>query len=188
MSKLYDAAVEVQTFCQQHGWRACVIGGLAVIRWGEHRATKDVDFSLLCDLGAEASRIDPLLQRFTARIPDAAEFANLNRVVLLFATNGTPIDIGLAGFPFEEEIIARATSFRFTPTVNLTTCSAEDLIVLKALAGRPHDWVDIEGVLIKNADLDWTYLQRKFASLAELSSDTDLLNEVRRIQAKVADP
>ena len=65
MSKLYDAANEVQSFCQQQGWRACIIGGLAVIRWGEHRTTEDVDFSLLCD---EDSRIQPLLQKYSSRI------------------------------------------------------------------------------------------------------------------------
>ena len=62
MSKLYDAAIEVQSFCDQQEWRACIIGGLAVIRWGEHRTTEDVDFSLLCDLGDEDSHIQPLLQ------------------------------------------------------------------------------------------------------------------------------
>ena len=176
-----------QSFCHQQGWRSCIIGGLAVIRWGEHRTTKDVDFSLLCDLGDEDSRIQPLLKKFPNRITDAAEFARINRVLLLVADNGTPIDIGLASFPFEEEIIARATPFRFTPTVHLTTCSAEDLIVLKALAGRPQDWVDIEGVLVRQTQLDWAYMDRKFQSLAELSPDLDLLDQVRRIHAKMSD-
>jgi hypothetical protein len=48
MSKLYGAAIEVQSFGDQQGWLACVIGGLAVIHWGEHHATEDVDFRLPC--------------------------------------------------------------------------------------------------------------------------------------------
>lgn len=185
MSKLYDAAIEIQSFFQQQGWRACIIGGLAVIRWGEHRTTKDVDFSLLCDLGDEDSRIQPLLRRFASRISDAAEFARINRVLLLTAGNGTPIDIGLAGFPFEEEIIAHATPFRFTPSVTLTTCSAEDLIALKAIAGRPQDWVDIEGVLVRQPCLDFHELEAKLASVAEFTPDVDLIEELRRIRSKL---
>ncbi len=184
MSKLYDAAIEVQSFCQQQGWRACIIGGLAVIRWGEHRTTEDVDFSLLCDLGDEDSRIRPLLQRFASRIPDAAEFAHLNRVLLLIADNKTPIDISLAGLPFEEEIIARATPFRFTPSVTLTTCSAEDLVVLKAIAGRPQDWVDIDGVLVRQTQLDWNLLEGKLHSVAEFSPDENLVERVRQLRIK----
>lgn len=185
MSKLYDAALEVQTFCQQQGWRVCIIGGLAVIRWGEHRTTKDVDFSLLCDLGDEDSRIQPLLQKFASRIPDAGEFAHINRVVLLTASNGTPIDIGLAAFPFEEEIIACATPFRFTPSVTLTTCSAEDLIVLKAIAGRPQDWVDIEGVLVKQPSLDFSALESKLESIAEFTPGDDLISRVRELRSQL---
>jgi len=37
------AAGQVQRLCQQHGWRCCFIGGVAVQRWGEPRLTQDVD-------------------------------------------------------------------------------------------------------------------------------------------------
>jgi hypothetical protein len=35
--------------------------------------------------------------------------------------------------------------------VPLHTCSAEDLIVLRAFADRSKDWVDIEGVIIRQS-------------------------------------
>jgi hypothetical protein len=47
------AAGEVQSFCQQHGWRFCFIGGVAVQRWGEPRLTQDVDLTLLTGFGKE---------------------------------------------------------------------------------------------------------------------------------------
>ena len=38
----------------------------------------------------------------------------------------------------------------------LLTCSAEDLIVLKAFAARGRDWVDVEGIIVRQAGaLDW---------------------------------
>jgi hypothetical protein len=39
------AAEQVQQLCQQHGWRFCFIGGVAVQRWGEPRLTQDVDLT-----------------------------------------------------------------------------------------------------------------------------------------------
>ena len=31
----------------------------------------------------------------------------------------------------------------------MTTCSAEDLLILKAFAGRVQDWLDVEGVIVR---------------------------------------
>ena len=109
MNPVYEAAVELQRFVKRQKWRFCVIGGLAVFRWGEIRATKDVDISLLVELGDEARYIDDLLKKFASRIPDAKEFAIQNRVLILIASNGVPIDIGLASFTYEIEVVDRAT-------------------------------------------------------------------------------
>ncbi|TVS18298.1 MAG: hypothetical protein EA424_11200 [Planctomycetaceae bacterium] len=42
------------------------------------------------------------------------------------------------------------------------TCSAECLIVLKPFPARPKDWLDVEGMIIRQTDrLDWTYIRRQ---------------------------
>ena len=71
--QIFLAAEEVQQFCAQQGWRSCLIGGLAVTRWGDPRTTKDADFTLLTGFGREESFVDGLLARFSARRPDARE-------------------------------------------------------------------------------------------------------------------
>ena len=174
MNPVYEAAVELQQFVKRQRWRFCVIGGLAVYRWGEIRATKDVDISLLVELGDERQYIEKLLKKFKSRIPDAAEFALQNRVLLLTGSNGTPIDIGLASFTYEVEVVERATPFRFDKGVNVVTASAEDLIILKLLAERPIDLFDIRGILVRQPQLDWSYLTSRLAGLAELKPDTDM--------------
>jgi hypothetical protein len=151
MSLLYDAADEVQQFLRRRGWRFCIIGGLAVVRWGQPRLTQDVDFSLLTGLGAEQHYIDALLAAFRPRIPDAAPFALQSRVLLVWAANDVPIDIALAAFPYEEQVIARASEFEFVPGLPLLTASAEDTLVLKAFAARDTDWVDVEGIVVRQA-------------------------------------
>ena len=86
-----------------------------------------------------------------ARIDDARRFALRNRVLLLKSVESVGIDISLAALPFEEEVIARASLFGFAPGLDIRTCSAEDLIVLKLFASRPLDIRDAEGVVIRHA-------------------------------------
>jgi len=103
-----------------------VIGGLAVLRWGEPRQTRDVDLALLTGLGGEGQFVDPILERYRPRIPDARRFALEHRVVLIETPSGVPVDISHAGLPFEARVIDRSTPFDIVEGAQFTTCSAED--------------------------------------------------------------
>ena len=187
MNALYEAALEVQGFFESRQWRFCIIGGLAVVRWGQPRATQDVDFCLLTELGSEAEYVETILKEFDGRLPDTAEFALKSRVVLAKAGNGVPLDIALAGFVFEAQIISRATPFKFAPDARLITASAEDLVVLKSFAGRDQDWIDVEGILIRQHDgLDWTDISRELDGLCLLDGDTESAERLTRLRHQVA--
>jgi hypothetical protein len=121
------------------------------------------------------------MDAFEARIDNAAQFAAVNRVVLLRAASGVGLDIALGGLPFEELAVARATLFTFPPGIALRTCSAEDLIVLKAFADRPKDWLDIDGIILRQStQLDWPYVRAQLAPLAELKDAPELLDKLER--------
>lgn len=172
MNPLFAAAVEIEAFCRVREWRCCVIGGLALQRWGEPRQTRDVDLTILTGLGGEERFVDPILGHFEARIPDARQFALHRRVVLVQTADGVPLDIALGGLPYEERVIGRATPYGYAPGVDVTTCSAEDLVVLKAFADRPQDWIDIEGILVRQAGLlDRTLVADELMQLLELKGD-----------------
>ncbi len=186
MNALFEAALEVQKFVQQKNWRFCIIGGLAVIRWGQPRVTQDVDISLLTGFGREEEYVDSLLSVFTGRISDARQFALENRVLLAKASNGILLDIALAGFPYEEQVISRASAFAFAPDVSLVTASAEDLLVLKAFAGRDQDWLDVRGIAERQTDvLDWEYVIRELSRLSELNPETETLQRLREIRRQL---
>ena len=53
MNLLFEAALELQTYFQKQNWKFCIIGGLALVRWGEVRMTQDVDVSLLTNFESE---------------------------------------------------------------------------------------------------------------------------------------
>ena len=132
MTPLLAAALEIQGVCDRRGWKSCIIGGIAVLRWGEARFTRDVDVTLLTGFGNEREFIETILESgYRGRIAAAAAFALKHRVLLLETPHDIPIDISLAGFPFESIAIDRATLFEFAPGCKLRTCSAEDLMVQK---------------------------------------------------------
>jgi hypothetical protein len=81
VNPILGAALDVQRVCRSRGWRFCIIGGIAVQRWGEPRLTQDVDLTVLSGLGAEADVVDGLLAAYSGRIPDAREFALQRRVL-----------------------------------------------------------------------------------------------------------
>jgi hypothetical protein len=181
VTEVIRAAAELQGVCEAQGWRFCFIGGLALQRWGEPRETVDVDLTLLTGFGTEQPFVEILLSRFEARIENAAEFALARRVLLLRAKSGVGLDIALGGLPFEESAVARSSTFGFPGEALLRTCSAEDLIVMKSFAARAKDWLDVEGIIIRQTGkLDWNYIRAQLEPLAELKSAPEILNELER--------
>lgn len=183
MIDLFEAAVELQSFCDRQGWRSCFIGGLAVQRWGEPRVTRDIDLTLVAGFGREDQFINKLTAAYPSRIEDAANFARRNRVLLLKTPASIGIDISLGALQFERELVERATSFSFAPDVAIRTCSAEDLIVLKLFASRPLDIRDAEGVALREkGQLDWRYVENRLRPLAEAKEDSGILDTLDRIR------
>jgi len=180
VNALYEAGKEVSDFLDQNHWRFCIIGGLAVVRWGEPRLTVDVDLSLLTGFGDEERYARALLERFSGRMENAMEFSMEHRVLLLSAGNGRDIDISFGAFPFEEEMIERATPFAFADGAELVTCSAEDLFVLKVFADRSKDWADAESVAIRQ-NLDREYIFKHLRPLCELKEAPELVDRADKL-------
>lgn len=188
MNPIFAAALTVQAFCRARSWKFCFIGALAVQRWGEPRLTQDVDLTVMTSFGAEQPYIDAFLDRFAGRIPDARKFALDNRVVLLRSDFGVPIDVALGAMPFEERAIDRATDFVLREGVVLTTCSAEDLIVFKTFAGRDKDWLDVEGIAVRQLGrLDEQLVWAELTPLLELKEAPEAAARLRTILAGARD-
>lgn len=155
---------------------------------GEARETVDVDLTLITGFGRESEFVSVLMQAFQPRVENAAAFAQVNRVLLLRAAAGVGLDIALGGLPFEELAVAQSTLFTYPPDIPLRTCSAEDLIVLKAFADRSKDWMDIEGVIVRQSgQLDWSYVHAQLAPLAELKDAPDLIERLERTRKRLDD-
>jgi hypothetical protein len=77
--------------------------------------------------------------------------------------------------------VERSSLFQYPPGVDLRTCSAEDLVVMKAFAGRGQDWVDVERIIVRQTGtLDWTYVRSQLAPLAALKGEPEILDRLDR--------
>jgi hypothetical protein len=186
INPIYDAAWDVQSFCLSRGWSLCFIGGVAVQRWGEPRFTQDADLTLLTGVGDEDRFIKPLVEKFETRRSDAAAFARHNRVLLLRADNGIPLDIAFGALEFEQQAIARSSRFAIDGSRYLITCSAEDLIVHKAFASRAGDWQDVERILMRQrGKLDLALVWHELRPLIELKEAPEIETQLKQLIVKV---
>lgn len=180
------AAGEVQSLCQRKAWRFCLIGGIAVQRWGEPRLTQDVDLTLLTGFGGEEQFVDVLLGALEPRRPDARQFALHSRVLLLRTASGVGVDVALGGFPFEERSVERASTWSWAEGQSLVTCCAEDLVVHKAFAGRDRDWGDLESILIRqHGKLNLAQIRSELKPLLELKGQPETLEKLERMMVTV---
>jgi predicted nucleotidyltransferase len=188
MEMLFKQALKLAKFLQAHQWRYCFIGGIALQRWGEPRLTRDIDITIITGIGEEETYIDLLLEAYSPRFPDAKDFALKNRVLLLVTEQKIPIDVALGAVAFEEKLVDRASEFEFLPGLSLRTCSAEDLVVLKAFADRSRDWADIETVLIRQKNLlHWEYIMKELRILCDLKESPEIPGRLEKMKDKIAD-
>jgi hypothetical protein len=185
IQRVFGAALELQDRLVETGLPFCFIGGIAVQRWGEPRLTVDADATVLTSFDHDERLVDALLARFRPRRSDARAFALTSRVLLLHAADDTRIDVSLAALPFEARLIERSSLWRIRKDATIRTCSADDLVVLKAFASRDRDWLDIEGVLIRQGKkLGARLIIQELRPLAELKEDPEILPRLDRLMSR----
>lgn len=67
----------------------------------------------------------------------------------------------------------------------MTTCSAEDLVVLKAFADRSQDWLDVEGIIVRQGSaLNRTLVLEELHALLLLKEDMEPEGRLGRLLQK----
>ncbi|MDX6718616.1 MAG: hypothetical protein QOJ63_870 [Solirubrobacteraceae bacterium] len=129
------------------GIRYVVVGGLAVIRHGAVRATKDVDAAVATD-DENLARLDALIQRWRATSPDGTPLRRSDLRAggaLALRTPHCLVDIlseQLLPAPFAD-VLARSDRKRIDG-VEAPICSLADLVAMKRASGRGSDDLDLE--------------------------------------------
>jgi hypothetical protein len=83
----------------------------------------------------------------------------------------------------------RAVDYELEPGKRVRLCSAEDLIVHKAVVGRPRDCQDIEGIVYRQGDLlDIEYIRLWLKEFVAALKDPELMERFeqpwRRLHAR----
>ena len=163
--------------------RATIIGGVAASLLGKPRLTKDID-AVVLEADAETLIESGAPYGFLPRIEDAVEFARNTRMVLLrFSEGAIDVDLSLGALPFEYEVIERSLMIDVTPEVSVRVASPEDIVIMKAVAGRGRDFMDIENIIQANPDLDVDRIRqwvREFSAVLEMPEIHDNLEKLLR--------
>lgn len=144
-----------------------VMGGLVVGVWGEPRATEDLDLLIA---NTDLDSLD-VLGRELGLWVDPSETANLRRAGMTrFRLPDVPspkirIDVVTADHPYYLRAIRRSVHAEVEGSVLPVVC-AEDLVVLKSLADRPVDRLDVEKVLkVQAGRLDRVLVEKECAAI-----------------------
>lgn len=152
---LTEAIRAISAWLSGAGVGFAIVGGVAASLHGRPRVTKDVDVVVI----TEDDSWNRLLELAAAhglhpRVPDALEFARTTRVLLLVhQPSHIEVDVSFGMLPFEVEVVRRAT-IKNVARIQFPLASPEDIVIMKALAMRPRDVADIEGILEAVPDLD----------------------------------
>jgi len=131
----------------ESGVRYVIVGGLAVIRHGVVRATKDVDVAVAMDPD-NLARLEQLVARWDATNPDGTPLRTATLApgaVLALRTPHCLVDVlseQLLPAPFEE-VRGRADVKRIDGEA-APICSFADLVAMKRAIGRGVDLLDLE--------------------------------------------
>ncbi len=176
----HDPLEALERLLSHFDYQGVIIGGIAVSLLGQARFTEDLDAMVLLSIKqipdflavAQKEGIEP-------RIAQAEDFARRNRVLLLrHIASQTEIDISLGVLPFEYEMVDRSQVHRIDDQLEIHLPTPEDLIIMKAIAHRPKDLLDIQGVIRNYPHLDRDRIQNWVTQFADLLERPELWEDI----------
>lgn len=170
---------------KKHNIPYMIIGGQAVLFYGEPRLTKDIDITL----GVNTSYFPKLLsivhELCLKPLPKDLESFVQKTMVLpaLEKTTGIRVDFIFSFTPYEISAIKKAKKFMIADQ-EINFAAPEDVIIHKIFAGRPRDIEDVRIIFLKNPDIDIQYIENWLKEFETSSDKKDLLNIFENILKK----
>ncbi len=183
LAELEDAVRALLAWSEASRVPILVIGGVAVSILSKPRTTKDVDIIAWLPNHNEwrAFLTEGERHGIVPRIPDALGFALNSRVLLLkHDRSGVPIDVSMGALPFEENAVRRAVPTE-VGSLRVPLPLPEDLLVMKAVAHRSRDMLDIESILSVHGDIDEKWVISTIREFADALDSPDLLTDLVKL-------
>ncbi len=164
-----------------------VFGAQAALIYGAARVTADVDVTVRLG-NVTPTRLAAELKRrgFALRVNDPS-FVRTTRVLpILHIATSVPADLVLAGPGLEDLFLERAVVHDLGG-IQVPVARAEDLIVMKLLAGRDKDLEDVAAI-IAAAELDTKDISSTLALVETALGQSDLVPLWDRLRAGSGKP
>jgi hypothetical protein len=118
------------------------------------------------------------------RIEDPLDFARRSRVLLMtHVDSGIDLDVTFGSLSFEQAAIEKSEVHEIGG-VRVHLPRIEDLLIMKAIAGRPKDMQDIEGLLAAHPEADIAVARQWIREFATAMSMPDMLEEFDKLVAR----
>ena len=178
-----SAISDLADWIVQSQLEATLIGGLAVGLRSRPRVTQDIDTLLWSEEPPNQGLVNAAaVYGFVPRISDVLEFARSHHVLMLnHAASGVRLDVSAAFLPFEREVIERSQPIRLSQDIVLPVATAEDLLIMKVIAGRSRDWIDAEQLIEINPDINQARVERWCTDYCELLGFPERLDRLRAL-------
>jgi len=148
---------------------------------GRPRLTRDVDVLLVDEDRWPGFLAAGAAYGFVPRRRDTLTFAQQTRVLLVrHEPSGLDADVVLGSLPFEKETVARAVWVEVSG-VRVPLPRPEDLIIMKAMAHRPHDLADIEAILAVHPRLNLRRVRRWVQEFSEALSMPEIFHDLETL-------
>jgi hypothetical protein len=177
-----DVLIDLLKWFKNSAGEFLIIGGIAVSLLTRPRTTQDIDVLTLLD----ESQWQGFLRNgrrfgFMARIKDALDFAQKNRVLLLrHVKSKVNIDISFGFLPFEQESIQRKIVHQIG-TLKVPLPTPEDLVIMKMIAHRPQDMIDVTTILQTYPKLDRKRVQKWVKEFSMALEYPDILSDLEKL-------
>jgi predicted nucleotidyltransferase len=162
-----------------------VIGGQAVLLYGEPRLTRDIDITL--GIGVEElSKVRKILRTMGVKILVKNDKKFVAKTMVLPAMDresGIRIDFTFSYSLYERQAIERAKEIKLGRT-SVRFASLEDLVIHKVIAGRARDLEDVRSILLKNPKYD-SYDIEKWLAEFDKSLGEHFLKVFRSIEKEI---
>ncbi len=162
-----------------------VIGGVAASVLGQPRLTHDVDALAILPEGEWANAVSTAARHgILPRIENPLDFARRSRVLLMrHVESGIDIDVTFGGLSFEQAAIDNS-KIHDVGGLRVRLPRVEDLLIMKAVARRPKDLQDIEGLLSAHPEADVATVRQWVSEFATAMSTSDMLDDFDKLVAR----
>lgn len=160
-----------------------LIGGQAVLLYGEPRLTRDIDITLGADIDKLKNIISLANDLALKILPENVEKFVRQTLVLpaIHEETGIRIDFIFSFSPYEKQAIDRARKIRLLDQ-DVHFAAPEDVIIHKIVAGRPRDLEDVRGILLRNPDIDIDYIRLWLNEFSEALGDDEIVKRLEIIK------